>query len=166
MIKLTIMLMTCFLLSAYSTPRVTYLKQAVKYYESQFYKDFPYATKTKLYVTPLENPFAAGSCDPFAGYVKINERYIEKYHDQGQLKGLVYHELGHCALGLSHVKNNPKKIMSTGPIGELKVTPTRVRWMKKRHMDTCLGKIPSLMDLMLRKKYRSHRSCNKRMQSI
>lgn len=130
-------------------------------YIEEYYKDFPYATKAPVYVTPLAPRYSAGYADVYGNFVVLNARYFMKYHRNGKLKGLVYHELGHLTLDLAHTKN-PKTIMSEGPYGELLITPKRIKIMQKRHLMTCLGYMPSLTDLMTNKANPPHKSCTNR----
>lgn len=169
--KALLLLLTIFLTlsatphQAYSPEMNKVINEEIPKMIEDFYKEFPYATKAPVYVTPLAPRFAAGYADIFANYVVLNARYLMRYYRTGRLKGLVYHELGHLVLDLSHTKN-PKTIMSEGPAGELLITPKRLKIMKKRHLWTCLGYLPSLTDLMLGKSTKPHKSCENRRQMV
>lgn len=114
-------------------------QQKIDSYLKEFYKDFPYATKVSVKLERTMDSHVLGRCLPDVPIAIINPYKLRSLNDD-QLKALVYHEVGHCALDLSHNESNT--IMHPY-ILNLKFTIQDVIALRKLHRDTCDGKIPS-----------------------
>ena len=128
-----------------------------------FYKEFPYAIKMRVYVTPMMNMAYNGICDPIGGYVKLSLLDLVRVHKAGRLKELVYHELGHCGLDLAHAEDNDRSIMAPGMQRKAPgVGAYTIREMKYRHKKTCEGSYPQVRDQLWEVKTSKHLSCIRR----
>jgi hypothetical protein len=61
-----------------------------------------------------ESPFVVGMCMQWysQGTFRKGNIVVKKLYDPMLNKAIMFHELGHCVLGLSHVEQSDKEIMS------------------------------------------------------
>jgi len=150
-------LLLLLLLGCVTTSRVydTDFKVKVAKYAIEFYKDFPYATKSEIYVERTIDQSLHGRCMPDAKVSILNPYSTTRFTD-GQIQFLVYHELGHCALDLPH--DNVTTVMGSRVFPK-KFTIHDVIEMRAYHKTICQGKIRGVRSQAFGPTEKLHESC-------
>jgi hypothetical protein len=108
----------------------------------EFYEDFPESLAVTVHYGRLDDGIL-GMCEPWNTRIVIDLRQIKRYKEDPKL--VLYHELAHCGLGLSHDYNH-ESIMGVGAPQGRKVTDQRLELLRKDHRDTCTGVRQNLME--------------------
>jgi len=127
----------------------------VEYYKKEFYKDFPYATPSQIFVERTIGVYLHGRCMPDAK-VSIVNPYSTLGFTDGQIQFLVYHELGHCALDLPH--DTITTVMGSNPFPR-KFNVQDVIEMREYHRQVCRGNPPGVRKQVFGPKELTHESC-------